>query len=257
MAITHLKTATKTPETETDTARAVVTEMLAAIEAGGEQAVKDYALKLDKWDGPIVLDQAAIAERIRDVPQSVKDDISFAAGQVRRFAEALDPALGEMARATAADCPHYRWLGGQPHEATRRRIQRAHLLVHPSRMEGGAHVIMEAALCGTPVLASADDVFTNHIHSDDLARACVAALWKGRPQRVYHVSDDTELKMGDYFDLAADLYQLPRPPRVGRNPRSGASVAIPEKRVPHFKPGKALREAVDQRTDEMQSQTKT
>jgi hypothetical protein len=59
MAITHLKTATKTPETETDTARAVVTEMLAAIEAGGEQAVKDYALKLDKWDGPIVLDQAA------------------------------------------------------------------------------------------------------------------------------------------------------------------------------------------------------
>ena len=51
MAITHLKTATKTPETETDAARAVVTEMLAAIEAGGEQAVKDYALKLDKWDG--------------------------------------------------------------------------------------------------------------------------------------------------------------------------------------------------------------
>ncbi len=88
MAITHLKTATKTPETETDTARAVVTEMLAAIEAGGERAVKDYALKLDKWDGPIVLDQAAIAERIRDVPQAVRDDISFAAGQVRRFAEA-------------------------------------------------------------------------------------------------------------------------------------------------------------------------
>ncbi|MDU0341289.1 sulfopropanediol 3-dehydrogenase [Bosea rubneri] len=88
MAITHLKTATKTPETETDTARAVVTEMLAAIETGGEQAVRDYATRLDKWDGPIVLDQAAIAERIRDIPQNVKDDISFAAGQVRRFAEA-------------------------------------------------------------------------------------------------------------------------------------------------------------------------
>jgi integration host factor subunit beta len=39
-----------------------------------------------------------------------------------------------------------------------------------------------------------------------------------------------------------------RPPRMGRNPRSGESVAIPEKRVPHFKPGKALREAVDART---------
>lgn len=88
MAITHLKTATKTPETETDTARAVVTEMLAAIESGGEQAVRDYAARLDKWDGSIVLDQAAIAERIRDIPQNVKDDISFAAGQVRRFAEA-------------------------------------------------------------------------------------------------------------------------------------------------------------------------
>jgi len=70
---------------------------------------------------------------------------------------------------------------------------------------------------GTPVLRAEDDVFTNHIHSDDLARACLAALWKGRPQRVYNVSDNTVLKMGDYFDLAADLYQLPRPPRVARD----------------------------------------
>ncbi|MGS5085935.1 selenoneine biosynthesis selenosugar synthase SenB [Hydrogenophaga sp. A37] len=70
---------------------------------------------------------------------------------------ALDPALGDSARQTAADCPHYRWLGNQPHAATRARIQRAHVLVHASRMEGGAHVIMEAALCGTPVLASRID----------------------------------------------------------------------------------------------------
>ncbi|NVO04832.1 MAG: SDR family oxidoreductase [Rhodoferax sp.] len=70
---------------------------------------------------------------------------------------------------------------------------------------------------GTPVLRAEDDVYTNHIHSDDLARACVAALWKGRPQRIYNVSDNTVLKMGDYFDLAADLYQLPRPPRVARD----------------------------------------
>jgi integration host factor subunit beta len=45
-----------------------------------------------------------------------------------------------------------------------------------------------------------------------------------------------------------------RPPRMGRNPRSGESVAIPEKRVPHFKPGKALREAVDERTQALQDQ---
>jgi integration host factor subunit beta len=44
-----------------------------------------------------------------------------------------------------------------------------------------------------------------------------------------------------------------RPPRLGRNPRSGESVQIPEKRVPHFKPGKALREAVDRRTAEIQA----
>jgi nucleoside-diphosphate-sugar epimerase len=77
---------------------------------------------------------------------------------------------------------------------------------------------------GTPVLRAEDDVYTNHIHSDDLARACVAALWKGRPQRIYNVCDNTVLKMGDYFDLAADLYQLPRPPRV---PRDSAQQQLP------------------------------
>ncbi len=69
---------------------------------------------------------------------------------------------------------------------------------------------------GTPVLAAEDDVFTNHIHADDLARACVAALHRGLPQRVLHASDDTEMKMGDYFDLAATLCGLPRPPRITR-----------------------------------------
>jgi nucleoside-diphosphate-sugar epimerase len=70
---------------------------------------------------------------------------------------------------------------------------------------------------GTPVLAHADDVFTNHIHADDLSRACVLALHRGLPQRVAHVSDDTDLRMGDYFDFAADLCGLPRPPRVSRS----------------------------------------
>lgn len=67
---------------------------------------------------------------------------------------ALDPALGAQATALAAACPRYRWLGPLPHAATRRRIQAAHVLVHPSRMEGGAHVVMEAVRSGTPVLAS-------------------------------------------------------------------------------------------------------
>jgi nucleoside-diphosphate-sugar epimerase len=67
---------------------------------------------------------------------------------------------------------------------------------------------------GTPVLTAQSDVHTNHIHADDLARACVAALYRGPPQRVIHASDDSELKMGDYFDLAAELHGLPRPPRI-------------------------------------------
>lgn len=70
---------------------------------------------------------------------------------------ALDPALGKTAAATMVTCPNYRWLGERSHEETRRRIQRAHLLIHASRMEGGAHVIIEAVRSGTPVLASRID----------------------------------------------------------------------------------------------------
>jgi nucleoside-diphosphate-sugar epimerase len=79
---------------------------------------------------------------------------------------------------------------------------------------------------GTPVLIADDDVYTNHIHADDLARACVAALHRGLPQRAVHVCDDTELKMGDYFDLAADLCGLPRPPRITREQASRQLPAV-------------------------------
>jgi nucleoside-diphosphate-sugar epimerase len=74
----------------------------------------------------------------------------------------------------------------------------------------------ERLLRGTAVLRPEDDVHTNHIHADDLARACVAALTRALPQRVVHASDDTDMKMGDYFDLAADVCGLPRPPRISR-----------------------------------------
>ena len=67
-----------------------------------------------------------------------------------------------------------------------------------------------------PVLEASQDVYTNHIHADDLAQACIRALWLGRPQRVYNICDDSDLKMGDYFDLAAGLYGLPKPPRATR-----------------------------------------
>jgi nucleoside-diphosphate-sugar epimerase len=73
-----------------------------------------------------------------------------------------------------------------------------------------------------PVLRQEDDVYTNHIHADDLARACIKALWCGAPQRIYNVNDDTSIKMGDYFDLAADLYGLPRPSRITREDAADA-----------------------------------
>jgi len=69
---------------------------------------------------------------------------------------------------------------------------------------------------GTPVLAPEDDGYTNHIHADDLARACIAALWRGRPQRAIQVCDDSDMKTGDYYDLVADLSCLARPMRVTR-----------------------------------------
>ena len=88
--------------------------------------------------------------------------------------------------------------------------------------EGGTP--RERLLRGTPVLAAKEDVYTNHIHANDLARACAAALWRGKPQRVVNVTDDTDLKMGDYFDLAASLYGLPKPQRISR---SDANTALP------------------------------
>jgi putative glycosyltransferase (TIGR04348 family) len=69
----------------------------------------------------------------------------------------LDPALGAAARATERELPGYRWLGALGHADTRRCIQRAHVLVHASRMEGGAHVVIEAVRSGTPVIASRID----------------------------------------------------------------------------------------------------
>ena len=105
--------------------------------------------------------------------------------------------------------------------ATRTSILRIPGIYAPDRVGGTPR---ERLLKGVPVLQAQDDVYTNHIHADDLARACMAALWRGRPQRVVNVNDDSDLKMGDYFDLAADLYGLPRPTRV---PRATAQGELP------------------------------
>ena len=106
-----------------------------------------------------------------------------------------------------------RHLGRLHSSAVRVSVLRIPGIYAPDR-EGGTP--RERLLRGTPVLAREDDVFTNHIHADDLARACQLALWRGQPQRIYNVNDDSQMLMGDYFDMAANLYGLAKPSRISR-----------------------------------------
>ena len=69
---------------------------------------------------------------------------------------------------------------------------------------------------GTPALNADEDVYVNHVHAEDLARIVVAALQRGAPGRMYNAADDAPIRMGDYFDLVAERFGLPRPPRVNR-----------------------------------------
>ncbi|MBB5510763.1 NAD-dependent epimerase/dehydratase family protein [Paraburkholderia atlantica] len=69
---------------------------------------------------------------------------------------------------------------------------------------------------GTPALVDADDVYTNHIHADDLAAILVRLATHGRPARALHASDDSSLKMGEYFDAVADAFGFARAPRITR-----------------------------------------
>ena len=97
MAITYLKKASKTPETETANAQAVVTDMLTEIGAHGEDAVRAYARKLDQWSGDIVLSRAEIDRRAAEVPAQVRSDIDFAIAQVSAFAHAQRESLRDFA----------------------------------------------------------------------------------------------------------------------------------------------------------------
>ncbi|MDE2370683.1 MAG: histidinol dehydrogenase [Burkholderiales bacterium] len=96
MAVTYLKRAAKTPQSETATAQAVVAEMLERIAAGGEDAVRQYALDLDQWRGEIVIPRAEIDRRAAEVPASVRRDIDFAIAQVSAFAHAQRESLREF-----------------------------------------------------------------------------------------------------------------------------------------------------------------
>jgi nucleoside-diphosphate-sugar epimerase len=80
----------------------------------------------------------------------------------------------------------------------------------------GERLPLERLRAGTPALRADEDSYSNHIHAEDLAQLAVTALARAAPQRAYNAVDDSVLKMGDYFDLVADRFGLPRPPRVSR-----------------------------------------
>lgn len=90
---------------------------------------------------------------------------------------------------------------------------------------------------GTPALETGQDPYTNHIHADDLARTVMAALSRGRSGRAYNASDDSSMKMGDYFDLVADQFGLPHPPRISRE---AAEREIPESTLSFMRESRRL-----------------
>jgi len=114
-------------------------------------------------------------------------------------------------------------------DRARRRVDAEHQLALWCSERGVALVILrvpgiyaagrlplERLRAGTPVLRAEDDVYTNHVHAEDLASIVVRALEDAAPAGTYNASDDSEIRMGDWFDLVAERAGLPRPPRIPR-----------------------------------------
>src|SRR6187455_1780699 len=96
MTIEYLKRAGKTPQTETESARSVAAEIISQIELRGDKAVRDTALRLDRWSGDILVSPDQIDRRTKDIPAGIKRDIDYATAQVRRFAEAQRASIREF-----------------------------------------------------------------------------------------------------------------------------------------------------------------
>jgi len=92
----YLKKATLTSKSDASDVHDIVMEMLTKIEAGGDDTAIEYAMKLDKYDGPILLGEEEIAAAAAKVPQRLKDDIAFAHDNVRRFAETQKSTMQDV-----------------------------------------------------------------------------------------------------------------------------------------------------------------
>jgi nucleoside-diphosphate-sugar epimerase len=119
-------------------------------------------------------------------------------------------------------------------DRARRRVDAEHQLALWCSERGVALVILrvpgiyaadrlptERLRAGAPVLRAEDDVYTNHVHAEDLAAILVRALEDAAPAGTYNASDDSEIRMGDWFDLVAERARLPRPPRIPRAEAAG------------------------------------
>jgi len=118
---------------------------------------------------------------------------------------ALDARTGRALRRVDAESVLTRWCG-------ERRI--ALVILRAPGIYASDRLPLAQLERGAPVLAAEDDVYTNHIHADDLAAILSLALERG--EGAYNASDDSEMKLGAYFDLVAERMGLPRPPRVRR-----------------------------------------
>jgi nucleoside-diphosphate-sugar epimerase len=90
----------------------------------------------------------------------------------------------------------------------------ASMILRAPGIYSAASLPIERLKAGTPALPPEQDVYTNHIHADDLARICIAALLRTRHNRTVNASDDSQMKMGEYFDSVAQAFDLPHAPRL-------------------------------------------
>ena len=125
--------------------------------------------------------------------------------------ETRSPAAqsARAARRVDAEC-RLRRFGRQPGRHCRVSILRAPGIYAADRLP------LERLHKRLPLMLHAEDSHTNHIHADDLGRACIAALAHGRANRIYNINDDSSLLMGEWFDALADAFALPRAPRLAR-----------------------------------------
>ena len=128
-------------------------------------------------------------------------------GELVRESRTVKPQNARARRRVDAECVLRAWA--------RRSGSRLSILRVPG-IYAEDRLPIERLHKGTPALLPQEDVYTNHIHADDLARILVLTLYRGAPGRIYHACDDTQMKMGDYFDAVADAFNLPRPPRLPR-----------------------------------------